>query len=129
MIVLEGTYDERLSDIRQKGGIQMIFDRTNHRKLWMWLKDHPEAKREEWHGWKTVEANSETLRYHCFACGVCYLCEDCPLEWPINVNGLHYCDQHDGLLINWEHSKDPEERSRLAQQIAELPVKPGITCV
>lgn len=95
-----------------------------HRKLWNWLADHPEAeKRDYFENW----SYNSIPKSSCFACEVASRkarrintfgsCRSCPLGGPSVVG----CDS--GLYAVWRCAPDPEERQQLARKIADLPWK------
>jgi hypothetical protein len=92
----------------------------------MWLSENPDKGKEFWSRWKFNGGDVDRVHSFCFACECSDLtgdCEDCPLDWTTETCcGM----QDDGLFCLWEDSKDLSERSRLAKDIAELPVKEGV---
>jgi hypothetical protein len=107
-----------------------IFDHTNHTKLWMWLSENPKKKKEDWPKWKTNYGTIESVHNDCFACEYdesFFHCNGCPLVWPDNKNiNADDCMGLEGLFFRWDTSKDNHERSKLALQIANLPVRHGV---
>ena len=93
-----------------------------HRKLWNWLADHPDAVKAQYFiGWDEPSIPAQ----ECFACaytqtlalvpGPGWHCPYCPLDCDVigcNIGGLY--DQ-------WRRAKSPETRRELALQIANLP--------
>ena len=97
---------------------------AEHRKLWNWLADHPEAEKEDYfENWDAASVPKS----RCFACEVACRkarrintfgsCGSCPLGGPRVVG----CDS--GLYAVWRCAPDPEERQQLARKIAALPWK------
>lgn len=96
-----------------------------HRKLWNWLADHPEAiKADYFKNWDLVD----------YPYNLCFACEAAKLYGPVPNNDLCCCwycplggDQvvgcKDGLYIDWWRAKQPEKRRKLARTIANLPWK------
>ena len=95
-----------------------------HRKLWTWLADHPDAGKAQYFiGWDEPSIPTQ----ECFACaytqtltpvpGPGWHCQYCPLDR--NVIGCHT----EGLYIQWRRTKSPETRRELALKIANLPWK------
>lgn len=93
-----------------------------HRKLWSWLADHPEAEKGDY-----FENWGHTPYNECFACEAalqeadranegCF-CRFCPLGGESVVG----CDS--GLFDQWWESLIPKTRRRLARKIANLPWK------
>lgn len=103
------------------------FDHTNHKRLWDWLANNPADDKSDWPGWKETETNP---------IGQCYACEyrsnnvfgKCPLKHETDDCTIGGC--LDGLF--YKHSyryKDLAERSKLAAQIRDLPVREGVECI
>lgn len=93
-----------------------------HRKLWNYLADKPEAEKYNYFkNWDRAPYNE------CFACeaalqeanraNVAYFCPFCPLGGERIVG----CDS--GLFDDWQEAVSPERRQQLALQIANLPWK------
>lgn len=98
-----------------------------HRKLWNWLADHPEAKKQDYfENWDLVDLPCNL----CFACevaksttfGVDILisCSRCPLFLGDECQAGKCCG---GLFRDWVCEEQPEKRRKLARQIANLPWK------
>lgn len=95
-----------------------------HRKLWNWLADHPEAIKAAY--FKNWDRNSIPFN-ECFACEAAlqeanrahtgYFCRFCPLGGESVVG----CDG--GLYTEWANALTPERQRKLALQIANLPWK------
>lgn len=103
----------------------MKFDKTNHRKLWLWLADNPEMNKEDLPEWESIGA----VYNNCFACdcledklGSCI--GFCPLVWPDD----NWCLMGDDLFTLWMNSTG-QTRADLARTIAELPVREGVECI
>jgi hypothetical protein len=107
-----------------------VFDHTNHRKLWLWLADNPKMEKWDWPEWEKNGGNILFQLFYCFACEFddSRLTCNCPLIWPDNCDEyeLMDCLGYGGLYEKWDASEDNQERSQLALQIANLPVKPGV---
>lgn len=95
-----------------------------HRKLWNWLADHPEAEKDDYFdNWD----DQDTPQSNCFACEAAVrrairarvgeYCMFCPLGGSRIVG----CDG--GLYTEWMWAEQPEKRRKLALQIANLPWK------
>lgn len=113
-----------------------VFMHKEHREMWLWLADNPSKEKEDWPGLKTRYARNE-----CFACEYSLVehagvegyesfyyvdCDICPFVWPENDFGNCVCDDDGGLWCKWFHAKNNRQRKKLALQIANLPVKPGV---
>lgn len=98
----------------------MINYEAEHRKLWNWLADHPEAEKQDYfENWDRTPYNE------CFACeaalqeaarvNTAYFCRLCPLggESVVGCSG--------GLFARWWEALSPKTRRKLALQIANLP--------
>ena len=104
--------------------MNIMFDHTNHKKLWNWLAENPEMEKEDWPEWEDNGGSVLWVFYHCFACGYAKLeCSACPLIWPSGR-----CLTDNGIYEKWANkcAEDPETRKELARQIANLSVKKGI---
>lgn len=107
-----------------------------HRELWGWLSENPArgkelAWKDDWPGWEDGMnmKESEYIGGYCFACqydskygdGDCDLC---PIKWGEpreDGEPLGCIDSSDSPFYLWEHATDPDERSRLAAIIRDLP--------
>lgn len=96
-----------------------------HRKLWTWLADHPEAYKVDYF----ADWCADDWPYN-----LCFACEAAKLYGPVPNNDLCCCwycplggDQvvgcKNGLYIDWWRERQPEKRRKLALQIANLPWK------
>ena len=96
-----------------------------HRKLWRWLADHPEAGKIDY--FKNWEVANWPYNL-CFACEAAILngpapndeicdCQYCPL------GGRRIVGCKDGLYLAWEDAASREKRRQRALQIANLPWK------
>lgn len=104
----------------------MKFNHTAHKKLWKYLEDNPEMEKEGWPGWEWNGGEYEEILNDCFACSYCgFNCNKCPLIWPENRDGYGTCI-NGGIYDKWDMRHDDEERSSLAHQIANLPVREGV---
>ena len=102
-----------------------IFNHTAHKKLWNYLAENPTKWKEDWPGWKINGGEYSNICHHCFACEftIDSICYRCPLIWPSG-----YC--YSGLYKKWiEKGISLEERTSLALQIANLPVKEGVETI
>lgn len=109
----------------------MKFNHTAHKELWNWLAENPHLFKDDWHGWSWKGGEYDGQVNECFACeycGCCFVGEECPLIWPLNEEGDPCCIRG-GLFDQWVNfPRCSQERSSLARQIANLPVKPGVEC-
>lgn len=101
----------------------MKFNHTAHKKMWTWLSVNPEMEKEDWLGWKCNGGDYDNANNNCFACEFSEdaACPDCPIIWPSG-----HCMGEGGIYDKWDMNHDDEERSSLAHQIANLPVKEGV---
>ena len=89
-----------------------------HRELWGWLAENPMKHKADWPGFKDIGI----VTNRCFCCEFTLDknrtvdCEKCPLIWPYKRCGRSYFGE-------WDNAKLPEERSRLAALIRDLPEK------
>ena len=103
-----------------------------HRELWGWLAENPMKDKLDWPGWERYDV----------ALNDCFLCEYALKSQKNDSNGLSRCDycpvEFDaigdspkgtvgyclgGLFSRWDMATDPEERSRIALLIRDLPEK------
>jgi len=116
------------------------FNHSAHIRLWDWLSKNPghEKFKRNWPEWEERGGSVKHVTSHCFACEYALkhtdygdtvyggeaisCCDNCPLLWPNGIScinhGLHekYCNA------------TKIEKSALAEQIRDLPVKDGIEC-
>jgi len=112
-----------------------------HRELWDWLSKNPDKHKGEWPGWEYNGGCNEAAWQDCFCCEfandvtdedgcVCKDCESCPLVWPITgvcCEPEEYDGEDEGLFTQWARSDaDSKERTALAEQIRDLPVREDI---
>ena len=82
-----------------------------HKKLWMWLAEHPEKEKGDWPGFITIKIPKS----ECFLCEERYErdkmdpCCECPL---CEKAGCYYFSKWIGII-------DHKKRSKLAKKIAE----------
>ena len=111
----------------------MKFNHTAHKELWNWLAENPDKNKEDWPEWSHNGGPIQEVENDCFACdalfdGGCLGGEECCLLWPPNDLGKNFC-VFGGLFSQWSDAPlGSQERSSLARQIANLPVKPGVEC-
>lgn len=104
-----------------------VFQHSLHRELWQWLADNPGKDKDDWPRWERNSGDVPMVFTACFACDVSpSYCNECPLEWPENYSGEYVCDDTGGLWSQWEYAESPQERTRLAIAIKDLPVKDGV---
>ena len=96
----------------------MINYEKEHRRLWNWLADHPEAEKEDYFKYWDYDNIPQDK---CFACEVARretddigYCRFCPLGGSQVVGCIG------GLYIDWWFEEQPEKRRKLARQIANL---------
>lgn len=105
--------------------MKIINYEEEHRKLWNWLADHPEAcKAEYFKHWDLVDWPFNL----CFACEAAKLYSPVPNNdfcccWFCPLGGGQVVGCNGGLYIDWRRAKQPEKRRKLARQIANLPWK------
>lgn len=92
-------------------------NKENHRALWMWLSEHPEAWKDEWPGWKILRAlKISRPRTFCFLCREFHPrkklqpCGGCPLN-----TGVQGSCAFSGPFYEWANEND---RKRNAEIIA-----------
>ena len=104
-----------------------------HRRLWLWLAKTGNKFKDEWPGWEFDNIPfkvSVRINCHCFACEYASYfkkrgipkCAYCPFIWPDNILCSNTVD--DSLWNEWCHEEHNHLRKQLAQQIADLPLKP-----
>ncbi len=99
-----------------------------HRALWRWLSENPMKQKRDWPGWELFP----DIPCNCFLCvytgrGAYPNCSICPVEFKANehIKGtIGYC--LGGLYAEWDLAKLPEERSRIAALIRDLPERKHI---
>jgi hypothetical protein len=107
-----------------------VFNHTAHRELWDWLAKNPGKGKEDWPGWIGIDKDDIPPAY-------CYACqykeeygEDCPLQRNTKNCTYYGClDNKHGLYQGAWHKKDTTERTHLAAQIRDLPVREGVKCI
>lgn len=118
--------------------MKMINYEKQHRKLWNWLAEHPEKRKDDYfEGWPE----------ECIPSGMCFACEEaqerlvdftsvvfdpcelCPLG-GLDVMGCFGPTGHykQNWYQKWRSIKSPERRAELARKIAELPWKEATGC-
>lgn len=111
----------------------MYFEHTKHKQLWNWIAEHPGALKSEWPGWHNYFFDKERMSVFsfCFACAAvssCYkhisfsVCERCPLSWPLGLKCTLPSYQSLYRRFCGAENKNNELASRLARQIANLPL-------
>ena len=103
---------------------EKVFFHTAHKALWNWLSKHPEMVKEDWPGWESNGGNVTCTINQCFACEYDKDCVGCPLYWPNSI----FCMLPKGIGFKFYRSCNNEERSILAAQIRDLPVREGVVC-
>lgn len=112
----------------------MKFNLTAHKELWNWLADNPNKGKINWPGWKRNGGIYDAMG-SCFACeydkqcGTSFFdsCEKCPIVW----GGID-CQNLNSPYFQWvtllNIPSNYKRRSKLARQIANLPVREGVEC-
>ena len=96
-----------------------------HRELWGWLTENPMKRKEDWPGWE----KHERVQLLCFCCEFADRmagsngCKNCPLVWPELFVDSERTPCGKSYFCGWDNAKLPEERSRLAALIRDLPEK------
>jgi len=107
-----------------------VFQHTLHKELWQWLADNPDKEKNEWPRWSSNGGDIGYVTARCFACNYNSDCVDCPLVWPdYPDNEGDICGKDGSLFDRWlftTGSSEGDKRSRLAEQIRDLPVKEGV---
>ncbi len=100
-----------------------VFNHTAHKELWNYLAENPTKQKEDWPEWKVNGGKYSRVDGNCFACEFTIddTCYDCPLIWPIDFCASYKKWAEEGISL--------EERTSLALQIANLPVKEGIETI
>lgn len=102
-----------------------------HRELWGWLAENPMKEKEDWPGWKKNGGEHPTPPSNCFCCqyakdvygfGRGSICGKCPLIWE-RLTLLITSPCFNSYFGKWDSATAPEERSRLAALIRDLPEK------
>lgn len=104
--------------------MEQINYEEEHRKLWNWLANNPEAWKPDYF----EDRDIDSIPYNrCFACeaalqeanrmGTYHICGFCPL------GGERIVGCSDGLYAEWWTAASREDRCQLALQIANLPWK------
>ena len=89
-----------------------------HRELWGWLAENPMKQKTDYPKFKT-----ECVRNDCYLCEFAgSQCAKCPVEWP-KPRYVSPCYCMKSYFGEWDDAKLPEERSRLAAIIRDLPEK------
>lgn len=92
-----------------------------HRELWGWLAENPMKTKTNWSGWE----EHGKIQHDCFCCEYGQVNKtracNCPLIWPNATKNYCACEQ--SYYIEWARATAPEERSRLAALIRDLPEK------
>lgn len=104
-----------------------VFNRTAHKELWNYLAENPTKWKRDWPGWEENGGEYNKVPSYCFACAfnTDNACYNCPLIWPSGC-----CTDYGGLYKKWaKESISLEERTSLALQIANLPVRNGIRTI
>ena len=125
-----------------------VFNHTAHKELWNWLAKHPTKNKRAWPGWKNNGGEYDKPINLCFACDSadkdktygCPVCDSCPLVWPFGCcqnlprswpGLLPFPISRRELYAKWNGTSINSHRTRtkLALQIANLPVREGVKCI
>lgn len=88
-----------------------------HRELWGWLAENPMKQKTDYPKFK------ERVTNYCYLCEFAGSeCAKCPVEWP-KTRSASPCHCMESYFGEWNDAKLPEERSRLAALIRDLPEK------
>ncbi len=94
-----------------------------YREHWDWCSWNPSKRKDE-----SPNIAGKHILHNCFLCHFAangtftQECKNCPVEWPqTNNEGMLPCAK--SYYGDWEQAKLPEERSRLAALIRDLPEK------
>lgn len=116
----------------------IVFNRTLHRKMWIWLSDHPDYGKSEWPGIKHLSERDRNMlsnHFNCFACAATgnivninediynEKCNKCPLKWSAKVCwefGAEY--EEYSHLISLGTADADVMAMKVAKKIANLPV-------
>ena len=109
-----------------------VFNHTAHKAFWNWLSKNPTKGKEEWPGWEENGGSLDCGNSYCFACEYAMRdgrvdCGGCPLMWPKGAYSV--CE--DDIYGDWCSARDRgsyQVASLLAEEIRDLPVKPGVRC-
>lgn len=107
-----------------------------HRKMWNWIADWVEEKREyqDINDLKEEYCSRECycVRHDCFCCEYASCnCDFCPIEWGNDLKDFMCLDQYNeednkGLYSLCCDEKDWEEQAELARKIANLPERQDV---
>ena len=110
---------------------ERIFDHAAHMALWNWLSNNPEEDKINWPGWKHNGGVYSKVANYCFACEYAkhanrIECDECPVIWPKENK-----DCEEDIYNDWRSAivrGSYQVASLLAEEIRDLPVKPGVKC-
>ena len=105
-----------------------------HKQLWNWLAENPTKDKFDWPGWHEHNIDVNDIQWRCFPCELRFqqtghnsadlTCKtECMLVWP-DVNCCHKSRFSFGGLFNRWANTTPQNRTRLAKQICDLPLRP-----
>ena len=106
--------------------------KENHKKMWDFVVNNPEADKCEWPGWKSNGGNIEYVWNHCFACDVARKlippgenispCGLCPVKWEGGIKCLDKTSLWSRYIEAMEAEKYDEVK-RIATLIRDIPWK------
>jgi hypothetical protein len=104
------------------------FNHSAHRRMWLWLAENPEALKREWPGFKRFKNTPDCLCFACEAAGhgeaaTNLVCEQCPLMWPDGFPSEDRPWCHQSLYSAWNCVSNSVDKTKLALQIANLPIR------
>ena len=110
--------------------MKLTFDEAiaNHRKMWNWIADETEKRKESVTKEEYFEKNEilDDVECNCYCCeygtqktgisGGFVKCKVCPIDWK-----FENCECRNPSYNKWKHSYEWESSAKYARQIANLP--------
>lgn len=120
----EGIKTENFKILREVKGMKLTREEAVklHRELWGWLAENPMRQKTDYPGFR-----DERIMKYCYLCEyTSFTCEKCPVEWdkthePPAISSDIPCMA--SYFDDFLRATTPEERSRLAALIRDLPEK------